>query len=182
MGKRPRIIHKPKGVLPEIDPMEFRSNKASGFVKFAEEFTRCINWNLWHDKHYLQRNQLGDDDGARSGIEIEIVNPFIVECYLHLLHYSSKLDKFKFIGPGNNGRGIGIVLRKSYDTDVPLNVVVEVYLDDSNQHEITVKTAMCVEEFKLHDGQFILNLIEGDHSVLSQFSKGRISEISNCQV
>lgn len=182
MGKRPRISNRPLGVQPEIDPMEFQTNKASGFVKFVQELTKCINWNLWHDKHYLQRIQLGDDDGRRNGIDKEIVNPFIVECYLHLLHYSAKLDRFKFIGPDKSGRGIGIVLRKLYGTEIPLNVVVEVYLDDSNQHEITVKTAMCIEDFKFYDGQFILELIEDDYSKLSQFTRGRIGEISNCQL
>lgn len=130
----------------------------------------------------MDRVQFGDELGSRDGIDSEIVKDLAVECFRHLLYYSSVLETFKFLSHHEvNARYSRIVLQKTHQTDPPLNVAVEIHFVDFNNYEMTVKTAMCAESFSFFDGQFILEYIAPDSSVLKRLVRGSIKEILSCQ-
>jgi ribosome-binding protein aMBF1 (putative translation factor) len=57
-----------------------------------------------------------------------------------------------------------------------LNIVIEAHLINLDTYEITVKTAMRNDSFKISDGQFALEIFENE-SVLKRMERGKIIEI-----
>lgn len=180
--KRPRIKHVTKGTPPVKDPLEYVINKSSKNVKYEEEDSTCITYNIWYDKHYIQRLQTGDEEGERLGIEKQVVLPLVKNSIKHLFVYASKLEKFKFISPGNDGRPIRVLLCQSSEINKRLNVVISIYLDDLNRYEITIVTAMCQENFKSYDGQYMLSLIDSESSELLRFVRGKYEKAATYQL
>lgn len=181
-GKRPRI--KKRDVENNIidDKFEYKQNLCTEKARHIENIDRNINLSIWYDKHYIDRAQFGDEFGSRDGIDGDIVKGFAIECFRHLLYYSSVLEKFKFLSHSDvNTKATRIVLQKSHETNPPLNVAVEIHFVDFHKYEMTVKTAMCTDSFNYFDGQYILEYIEPDNSVLKRLVKGSVTEILNCQ-
>lgn len=144
--------------------MEFVKNKSSDKARKVRTIRESIKLHIWFDKHYQDRHQFGEDDGEkREGIEPQIVEDLIVRSIKHLFFYSSTLNTFKFINLDTNN-AIRVNIR-DIAYDVPLNVVIEVHYQDINEFEITVKTAICVENFWKKQGRHTVE-IQGDNSVL----------------
>jgi hypothetical protein len=94
----------------------------------------------------------------------------------YLIAYSSFLKTFSFINhDSNGGRANRIVLQEPTD-EGRLNVVIEAHLIDNDTYEITVKTAMRNDSFKISDGQFALEVFDNE-SVLKRMERGRIIEV-----
>lgn len=164
------------------DKLEYKQNLCTEKARHIENIDNCIELSIWYDKHYVDRNQFGDESGLRDGIDGDIVKNFVIECFKHLLYYSSVLGTFKFLSHSEmDTKTTRIILQKSHETTPPLNVAVEIHFIDFHKYEMTVKTAMCTESFKYFDGQYILEYIEPDNSVLKRLVKGSINEILNCQ-
>lgn len=162
---RPRIPFKVKDTTPLIlDELAFISNKCSEKARKIKTIKEALKLHIWFDKHYQDRHQFGEDDGEkRNGIEPQVVEDLIVTSIKHLFFYSSTLINFKFINLDKQN-SIRINLRDvSYD--IPLNVVIEVHYLEVNEFEITVITAICVEDFWKKQGRHTVE-IQGDNSIL----------------
>ena len=57
-----------------------------------------------------------------------------------------------------------------------LNVVIEAHFLDINRYEITVKTAMSTDDFKMSMGQYCIE-IQGDSSILRRKDNKQMVEI-----
>jgi hypothetical protein len=75
-----------------------------------------------------------------------------------MITYSAILKAVAFINAGNSkGRNERVVLQEETDAGL-LNVVIEVHLVDVGAYEVTVKTAMCSDDFLLSDGQYAIQM------------------------
>lgn len=159
------------------DDKAYDSNIASVKARKVGDVSTGIAFELWYDKHYLDRAQHGDDDGKRSGIEEKRVAGLITEAIPHLLFYSAVTKGFHYSNfnlPGGD-RALRFVLQDAYSATTPLNVVLEVHVINLSKMEITVKTAMSKYDFELSDGQYAIEFMAKKHSVLRlQKHKNRI--------
>lgn len=175
MGKRPRIKRE-TGIVVN-DEKAFDVNIASVKARKIIDVSANIDFELWFDKHYLDRIQHGDENGVRPGIEEEKVQRLITQSVPHLLYYSSVIKGFQYANHNLAGgdRALRFVLQDSRGGDAALNVVLEVHVINLARMEITVKTAMSKSDFVLSDGQYALELTGKNHSVLRmQRQKNRI--------
>lgn len=180
-GKRPRI--KRNSLVPNLveDTLKYNANKSTERARFIIRVPNPIQLSLWYDKHYVDRSQLGDENGLRKGIDSDTVQTLITDCFHHLFYYSSTRKDFKFLNHEEDNRALRIVLQKSNPSEPTLNVSVEVHFVDFDHYEITVITAMCTDSFHLFDGQYVLEFLEKDSSVLKRFTRNTIVEITSCQ-
>jgi len=153
----------------------FKKNTASKNAKLIHTYSD-FKIELWIDKHYEKRRIYGDDNGARSGIEEDTVVELLKKSFRHLIDIYLKFPKFKFINypeNQNNHNKQRLVLRKI--THETLNVVVEIHYLSASRYEITVITAMQVDEFKIADGQYVFTLsktgVSLKRKILNQFQK-----------
>jgi len=93
----------------------------------------------------------------------------------HLLFYSSVVAGFKFINYDSPQPPVRIVLQEELNGS-KLNVVIEAHFLNINSYEITVKTAMCVDDFRIVMGQYCIE-IQGDGSVLGRCDNKKIVEV-----
>jgi hypothetical protein len=150
--------------LPAIeDELEFKENLCSLKARKISEITEEIDIDIWYDKHYHDRHFIGDENGKRDGI------------VKHLFLYSGLLSGVSFINHRPSGRAVRIVLQESVGGFL-LNVAIEVHFVKISLYQITVKTAMRHDEFKMSDNQYIIEL-DGDGSVLKKFENKRFKEI-----
>lgn len=68
------------------------------------------------------------------------------------------------------------VILQETSVDSKLNVVIEAYFLDICHYEITVKTAMCTEDFRVAMGQYCLE-IQGDNSILYRNDNKKMVEV-----
>ena len=103
----------------------------------------------------------------------------VLEAVKHLLFYSSYVSGFTFLNHNYqslSGRAVRVICQKEVDGNT-LNVVIEVHYISIKEYEITVKTAMSKEDFKLSDGQYAVEILNEDSSVLRKLQRGKIVEI-----
>jgi len=116
---------------------------------------------LWCDKHYHNHLEYGDKDGAREGIEIDGVQEAIIESFKYLLDIYLRGTRFDFINYFDPKKPKKpphrIVVKKILEESV-LNVVMETHYLESSKFEITVITAMVVDDFKVADGQHVITI------------------------
>jgi hypothetical protein len=174
--KRIRIPIKKTISVQLQDPLSFISNKASDKARLIKESSEQIKIELWYDKHYCDRNQHGDDNGKREGIDHSVVENLVLDAIKHLLFYSSVVPGFAFINSGKNERASRIVCQREMD-EVMLNVVIEVHYKSLCEYEVTVKTAMRVDDFIMSDGQYAVELFGIDNSVLKLKARKKVEEI-----
>ncbi len=178
--KRKRIpVRKPEPVIE--DELAFVKNKCSPNARKIGYTVESTNIDFWIDKHYHIRNQHGDNNGIRSGIEQEKVHTLVKESIRHLMFYSASVKSFTFLNHNYNpssGRAIRVVCQKEIGEE-KLNVVVEAHADEVNLFEITIITAMQNDEFRLSDGQYMIELLGQGNSVLFQSFRGRVTEIAS---
>jgi hypothetical protein len=180
--KRPRIPFKAAMMAKPIiaDELEFTKNMCSPNARKIKTQVQETIAAIWFDKHYHDRSQHGDENGKRDGIDPVIVEKLVIKAIPHLLLFSSIVPGFVFL---NHSSGIGtpsttpvrIVLKERTSSDV-LNVVIEAHYIDITEFEITVKTAMCVADFRLSDGQYLIDF-EGDTVAVSKRQRGIVMEI-----
>jgi hypothetical protein len=131
------------------------------------------------DKHYHHRRTFGDGNGKREGIEIDGVQDLIILSFKYLLDIYLRSIPFKFVNyfdpkkPNNNFHRI--VLKTPIEDGI-LNVVAEIHYLETSKFEITVITAMVIDNFKVADGQYSL-MIRNDKVILSRNTVGRMNEI-----
>jgi hypothetical protein len=175
---RKRIPYKKNSLLPIEDEMAFIKNKCSERARKVNSIKPNLVFDVWFDQHYQIRQQFGDDNGVREGIDSKKVESLILKSMKYLIAYSSFLKTFSFINHDlNGGRSNRIVLQESTD-EGRLNVVIEAHLLNVDTYEITVKTAMRNDSFLLSDGQFALEIFDNE-SVLKRMERGSIREIYN---
>jgi len=180
MGNRPRIKSKVNEPMPVVDALAFVKNKSSENARPIEMLVEGINIEIWHDKHYAIRQQFGDENGRREGIEQEIVMKLIRGAVKHLFYYSFKVKFFSFISDeGQHLRYPRIILQKEDLDGILLNVAIELHCISLDKYEITVFTAMKKDDFKMSQGQFAIQLYGNSESELKKFENGKLLTISN---
>jgi hypothetical protein len=178
-GNRPRIRQLELETI-EVDTTAFGKNKCSDFAKKIITHSENIEIDIWFDQHYHIREQQGDENGKRDGIDNEAVIALVKKAILHLLHYSTKVKPFVFVNIGNEQEfeKKRIVLYKTIEGEHPLNVVIECHFISLFRYEVTVKTAMCVEGFRLSNGQYKVEF-DGNNSTLFKRDGKNIDEVAN---
>lgn len=173
---RKRILRSTKGIPVIADEDAYSQNKASERARKINTINPDIKFNIWHDQHYQIRKQFGDEAGERIGIDSIIVESLVQRLMSHLVCYSTILKNFNFVNFSNpESRAIRVVLQEETKEEM-LNVVIEVHFIDITTFEVTIKTAMCSDSFRLSDGQFAIELIQNE-SVLKRMEKGNVIEI-----
>ncbi len=172
-------LEKSANAVPAIeDPLEFKKNKSSDNARNIKSVNEIIKVELWFDKHYLERSTHGDSDGKRHGIDTIIVENLVLNSIKHLLFYSACVNGFMFLNHRTNNvqRNIRIVCQEQTE-DGLLNVAIEVHYNSLQSYEVTVKTAMCVDNFKLHDNQYAIEIFNSETSSLKRMTNKRICEV-----
>ena len=152
-----------------IDDKVFIPNSASVKAKKTHVFDETLNIEIWIDKHYQDRVYHGSDDGSkREGIAYKNIEPLLIKSFKHLLYYSLKHKNFVFINhPPNKVNNARIVLKELVNNDLFLNVAVEYHFVDLKTIEVTIITAMLIENFRMSEGQFGIEFA-GNSSTLIQ--------------
>jgi hypothetical protein len=176
--KRPRLIRTP-AVPAIIDPLEFKPNLCTLSAREVITIDENVKITIWYDRHYVIREQLGEDNGEkREGIDWHLVEPIVKKGIKHLFFYSAIVKNFIFLNkkpkPENQTRGTRVVLMEGSDSQI-LNIAIEVNFSLLSQYEITVITAKR-GDFKLGQGQYCVKLFE-DGSELLKFEDGKLTKI-----
>ena len=155
--KQDKITKEIEVVQPKV---VYKPNCASLNAQCIHEYDE-LKVELWCDKHYHNRVEYGDKDGAREGIEIDGVQELIIESFKYLLDFYLKSIPFKFINYYDSQKAkkppIRIVAKKILE-ETTLNVVMESHYLETSKFEITVITAMVTDSFKVADGQYALTI------------------------
>ncbi len=174
--KRKRILVGRNRVPASEDGAAFGLNKSSPRARKIATTGYSLTAETWIDQHYQIRKQLGDTDGFRTGIEQTAVESLVRRSMNHLFTYSTLLKTFHFINDENQGVYVSRVVLQERMDDRFLNVVIEAHYLEVSMFEITIKTAMCTEEFRIADGQFVLQ-VDGNQSTLKRMERGTLREI-----
>lgn len=172
---RKRINYVSKGVPILEDRLAFIKNKSSDYARrIFIEFEK-VKVELWFDRHYYNRHQHGDSDGKRDGIDPSTVESLVRKSIRHLIFYSSVVQGFKFVNFNSALSPVRVILQEASGGS-KLNVVIEAHFLDMNCYEVTVKTAMCTEEFRVAMGQYCIEM-QGDSSTLSRNDNKKMVEV-----
>jgi hypothetical protein len=175
---RKRIAYEPKGVPAIKDELAFVGNKCSRHAKKILGVVEKFHIELWFDKHYHDRAYLGDSNGRRENIDKNVVEELIKDSISHLIFYSSLVKGFSFLNMESIiGQPLRILLQRLLNNSM-LNVLIQAHYINRSQFEITVITAMCVDDFKLASGQYAVE-IQGDSSFLKKFENKKYTEIAS---
>jgi hypothetical protein len=175
-GARKRIPVKKDLLAPIEDDQAYIKNKCSERAKKINAIYPDIVFEVWFDQHYQIRQQFGDDNGFRKGIDAASVESLVLRSMKHLVAYSAILNSFTFINHApKDQRAQRIVLQEDTENGT-LNVVIEAHLIEIDIYEITVKTAMQNDAFKISDGQFAVEIVDNE-SVLKRMERGRLREV-----
>jgi len=159
------------------DGLEFKGNKCSQNAKKDISHFENVEIEIWFDKHYFVREQHGDELGKRLGIEMNFVKDLVIKSIKHLCYYSLKVGNFSFLNFSDTGRFFRILLKDYYSDKLPLNVIAEFHFVSLGKYEVTIKTAMREEDFRVHDGQYIVEIFNEETSTLSKSQMKVIKEI-----
>ena len=160
------------------DPLEFTTNCSSQNVRLHSKQKHYKELELWFDKHYYIRLQHGDENGKRDGIDIDIIERLIEKSLNHLISHSLRIERYNFLNfVEHNSSPFKTVIQEVSKNGVLLNVATECHFINISTFEITVKTAMVEDNFRIRDGQYILELIE-DTSILKRKVNNKIINIS----
>ncbi|TKC63521.1 hypothetical protein FBD94_03940 [Pedobacter hiemivivus] len=177
MDKRPRIKKEIIGEIIEPDPLAFTSNKCSGNAKMVLTKIERVAFDIWFDKHYYIREQYGDFDGKRDGINKELVEQIVISSAKHLLFYALKVKPFSFANFEVNLRNPRITITKNIEGETKLNIVIECHYLSLNRFEVTVITALRKNDFRFNDGEYKIEIYEDETSILYKNEKGKIKTI-----
>jgi hypothetical protein len=175
MGNRPKIDKTAKDTS-NVKP-DFKPNCASDNAKFLHKYTE-FEVELWIDKHYENRLLHGDENGKREGINEKDVQELIINAFKYLLDIYLRFPRFKFINffeQDKTPTKERIVLKNVHENGT-LNVVVEIHFLDTSKYEVTVITAMEIDDFKIADSQYVISIVE-DRVVLKRNVNKSLQEI-----
>jgi hypothetical protein len=172
-GNRPRIQKKVVENNLIEDKLEFKKNFSTQRARKIKTFQEELKVELWFDQHYIvTRHQHGEDSGEkRDGISPEEVEPLLKKSIVHLVCYGANVKGFNFLNHENKPPVRIVVKERSIGET--LNVVSEVHLVDLNLYEMTVKTAMRKDDFRIENGRFAIEFIGNNQSVLKK-QEGKI--------
>lgn len=157
------------------DPLDFRPNRCSPNARQVFSIVDDNHWIIWIDKHYLLRHQFGDENGKREGIDPEVVNQLVKKSTKYLFAFASIVKSFSFINHGSPDPSTRVVLQQRTVTGM-LNVVVEAHFETVGKCEITIKTALVTEDFRLTMGQYAVEITEGG-AILKRKDNNDIIEV-----
>jgi hypothetical protein len=175
--KRPRIIRSLENNIVK-DELAFVENLGSKNAREIKIISEKILFEIWHDKHYVIREQHGDEEGKREGVNNEAVERLIVNSFRHLLFYSARIKGFTFLNHENSAI-TRTILKDSYSQDESLTVVIQVHFRSFNKYEATVITAKS-GNFALGAGQYYIEFEDENSSVLKRLDNGKITEVFSC--
>lgn len=177
--KRKRIDFAEKKGEIIVDVEAFIKNKSSGNVKKIQSAKEEIEIDIYLDKHYYLRNQIGDENGKRDGIGYDFVESILLKATKHLIYYALKIKGFTFIN-FDGGFKQRIILTKHFDNGSDdLNVVVEYHYLSMHKYEVTVVTALRKNNFYFNDGSYQIELHEDDTSGLNKNELNKVKKISS---
>jgi len=179
-SKRKRIeyIRRESNVI--VDEEAYSENICSNKARLILTVDIPIQISIWFDKHYFDRLQHGDDYGPREGIDLETIKNIVSKYFHHLIFYSSNADSFKYLNyETEKNKGHKIVFQYSHLTSPKLNIVMETHYEKINKFQATIKTAMCEDSFKFHEGQYIIEIYDEGCSELKRNIKGQVVKIAD---
>jgi len=176
--KRKRINFAEKQGEIVIDVESFIKNKSSENVKKIQSTKEEIEIDIYFDKHYYLRNQIGDENGKRDGIGYEFVESTLLKATKHLIYYALKIKGFTFINFDEGFKQRIILTQHFNDDSTDLNVVVEYHYLSMHKYEVTVITALRKDNFYFNDGSFQIELHEDHTSDLNKNEMGKVKKIS----
>jgi hypothetical protein len=163
MEKRKRITTIEKSEEKSIvEENEFKTNSASKNAKLIHIYND-IEIEIWIDKHYENRVNFGDESGKRKGIEQYLVQHLIIDSVKYIFHFylNNRISNFiNFPDKKNPIRNNRIIIKDFRDSEVPLNIAIEIHFITYGKYEITVLTAMKTNDMKIHDSQYCISLID----------------------
>lgn len=138
------------GSMPEDG--EFVGNKCALRSKKVVVIDHNLTIEVWFNRHYYERYYFGDERGKREGIEPEVVESLVTRLLPHLFWYSTIVSGFNFVNYEGGAKHINRVVLKEVMNGTKFNVVVEVHFLSLNQFEVSVVTAMTIDNFKMFSG------------------------------
>jgi hypothetical protein len=159
----------------------FQPNLASKNARLTSTHKINIPVDYWVEKHYVNRKNYGDENGEREGIDEDVIEALVKKAFQHLMYYSFRNPKFKFVNfpPIKGNQGVRIMLRESSGVNQDLHVPVEYHYLGNLTYESTVITAMKQEGFRISEGQYVIEF-DGDDSYLLQSIQKKLNQIDSC--
>jgi hypothetical protein len=159
--------------------MKYIENLCTQLARPDKSVVERIEFKIWIDKHYDNREQFGDEDGKRDGIDWDNIKKVVYDSLKHMVHYSSMVKGFSFVATGpKTGTVLRIVLPKEEEDGEMLNIAIEIRLIELSIYELTVKTAKKTNYFRTADGQYVIELINESTSELKIFKEHKLQTIS----
>lgn len=155
------------------DPEKYGPNSCSDNAKKFHDHSHNLEVELWLDKHCGYRQT------ERYGIELDNLQDLAIDSLKHILYYQLRYPRINLIQyPEYRGRNYRIAVQTTIESGDILNIVVEYHYVDICMYELTIITAMVVNDFKHFDGQYILD-IDGESSRLLRRVNNITSELHN---
>lgn len=159
------------------DPEAFVKNKVTELAKKVKTFEEPMLCEIWHDKHYCIRYQHGDDNGKRDGIDPETVHALVQIAIPYLLLCSATHAGFRFLNhDGSPEKIVKTVIQKPTAAGM-LNVVIWSHMIDPTFFEITIKTAMVIDDFRIDFGQYALEINDNDVILKKMLERRQLTEV-----
>ncbi len=181
-GLRKRIQRPGANDTPIEDPMEYVPNKANEHTKKLTTVSIRHSVEIHYAKHYYSRSNFGEDDGSkRNGIDILAVKELVEASLTHIFYYCARND-FGFVNtetrPNVQPKRFGI--QKRCEDGIMLNVVLEANQINVSIFEITIITAHKKNDFFHRGGEYVLEVVNPDSSVLRKVGReGLLTEIDD---
>lgn len=173
---RKRIVRKGDLMPALVDPLAFKKNKSTEQAQLLCSTMNSFESEIHIDKHYHIRHQQGDQNGKRDGIEPEVVEKLVKKSIKYLVAFSSMFNSFKFVNYENQPeKPVRVVLMEEINGNT-LNVVIMAHFIEANKLEITIKTAMSVEDFRVESGQFAV-VIDDIGATLKKWVNNNLQEV-----
>ncbi len=177
--KRKRINFADKKGEIIVDVEAFIKNKSSENVKKIHSAKEEIEIDIYFDKHYYLRNQIGDENGKRDGIGYDFVQELLLKATKHLIYYALKIKAFSFIN-FDEGFKQRVTLSQYFDDgNEDLNVVVEYHYLSMHKYEVTVITALRKNDFHFNDGSYQVKLYDDNSSELNKNELRKIKSVGS---
>ena len=155
--KRPRIPFKAPAAAIQ-DKLEFVKNMCSDNARLVVIHPGDYKTEIWFDKHYYHRHHSGDGGIEREGIDPHTIEEYICRSIPYLVQFSTIVKDFNFVNyAGDTSTTISIVLRFFEGDEAPVNLVIIPHFVELGRYQITVKTAMKEENFKIWSGQYYID-------------------------
>jgi hypothetical protein len=120
---RKRIYPAAKLVEVIEDSEAFKKNMVTDNARKVRTVREEVFYEIWHDKHYHDRHQHGDDNGKREGIDPDTVHDLLERAMPYLLLCGVSHLGFRFVNHGGNPETVKTVLQRQTDVGL-LNVVI----------------------------------------------------------